>query len=191
MDSGRLEAFTDGVIAIVITIMVLNMVTPAGAGLAALRDATPVFLAYVLSYVNVGIFWNNHHHMLHATDRVDGRVLWANLFLLFWISLMPFAIRWMNEAHYASMPTAAYGVTLMMASLGYVLLERTIVACNGATSKLARAVGRDRKANLSLVGYAISIPLSFLHPAIAITTYVAIALMWLVPDRRIESVLRQ
>src|SRR5271156_6384307 len=124
MGKGRLEAFTDGVMAIIITIMVLELKVPHGASFEALWESVPVFLAYVLSYINVGIFWNNHHHMLHATARIDGRVLWANLFLLFWISLMPFAIRWMNEAHYASMPTAAYGVTLMMASLGYVLLER-------------------------------------------------------------------
>lgn len=147
MDTGRLEAFTDGVIAIVITIMVLEMKAPEGSGFAALTAGTPIFLAYVLSYVNVGIFWNNHHHMLHATERVDGNVLWANLFLLFWISLMPFSIRWMNEAHYTGLPTAAYGVALMMASLGYLLLEWTIVACNGASSTLARAVGRDTKGN--------------------------------------------
>ena len=191
MDSGRLEAFTDGVIAIVITIMVLEMKAPPGSGFAALAAGTPIFLAYVLSYVNVGIFWNNHHHMLHATERVDGNVLWANLFLLFWISLMPFSIRWMNEAHYTGLPTAAYGVTLMMASLGYVFLEWTIVACNGPRSKLALAVGRDTKAKLSLLVYALSIPLAFLRPWIAIVLFVAVALMWMVPDRRIESVLKE
>ncbi len=191
MDTGRLEAFTDGVIAIVITIMVLEMKAPEGSGFVALTAATPIFLAYVLSYVNVGIFWNNHHHMLHATERVDGNVLWANLFLLFWISLMPFTIRWMNGAHYTGLPTAAYGVTLMMASLGYVFLEWTIVACNGASSTLARAVGRDLKAKLSTLVYAVSIPLAFVRPWIAITLYVAIALMWMVPDRRIESVLKE
>lgn len=145
MDTRRLEAFTDGVIAIIITIMVLEMKAPQGAGFAALTASTPVFLAYVLSYTNVGIFWNNHHHMLHATERVDGRVLWANLFLLFWISLMPFTIRWMDETYFTALPTAAYGLTLAMASLGYILLEWTIVACNGSTSALARAVGVDRK----------------------------------------------
>src|SRR5271155_499700 len=151
MDSGRLEAFTDGVIAIVITIMVLNMVTPAGAGLAALRDATPVFLAYVLSYINVGIFWNNHHHMLHATERINGMVLWANLFLLFWMSLVPFVIRWMDETHFAATPIAAYGIVLLLTGIGYLLLERAIIACNGPDSKLARAVGRDHKTILSLM----------------------------------------
>ena len=191
MDTGRLEAFTDGVIAIVITIMVLDMKVPNGSGWAALTAGTTIFLAYVLSYVNVGIFWNNHHHMLHATERVDGKVLWANLFLLFWISLMPFAIRWMDEGHFSGLPTAAYGVTLMMASLGYLFLEWTIVACNGPSSMLARAIGRDLKGKLSLAVYAVSIPLAFLRPWIAITLYVAVALMWLVPDRRIESVLGQ
>jgi uncharacterized membrane protein len=191
MTSGRLEAFTDGVIAIVITIMVLEIKAPEGSGFTALRALTPIFLAYVLSYVNVGIFWNNHHHMLHATERVDGNVLWANLLLLFWISLMPFAIRWMNEAHYRALPTAAYGVTLMMAAVAYVLLEWTIVACNGSSSTLARAVGRDKKGRLSVAMYAVSIPLAFLRPWIAITLYVAVALMWLVPDRRIESVLKE
>jgi uncharacterized membrane protein len=187
MDTGRLEAFTDGVIAIVITIMVLEMKVPQGRGFAALSAATPIFLTYALSYVNVGIFWNNHHHMLHATERVDGRVLWANLFLLFWISLMPFTILWMDAGDFSSLPTAAYGVTLLMAALGYLLLEWAIVACNGATSTLARAVGRDRKGKLSLLIYACAIPLAFVRPWMAITLYVASALMWLVPDRRIES----
>ncbi len=190
MDTGRLEAFTDGVIAIIITIMVLEMKPPRGASLAALSASTPMFLAYALSYVNVGIFWNNHHHMLHATERVDGKVLWANLFLLFWISLMPFAIRWMDDAHFTALPTAAYGVTLAMASIGYILLEWAIVACNGASSALARAVGNDLKSGLSLLAYAVSIALAFVRPWIAITLYVMVALMWLVPDRRIESVLK-
>jgi uncharacterized membrane protein len=191
MNTGRLEAFTDGVIAIIITIMVLEMKPPQGASLAALSASAPMFLAYVLSYINVGIFWNNHHHMLHATERVDGKVLWANLFLLFWISLMPFTIRWMDEAHFTALPTAAYGLTLAMASLGYVLLERAIVTCNGASSALARAVGSDLKSELSLLAYTISIAMAFIRPWIAITLYVGVALMWLVPDRRIESVLKE
>ena len=191
MNTGRLEAFTDGVIAIIITIMVLEMKPPQGASLAALSASTPMFLAYALSYVNVGIFWNNHHHMLHATDRVDGKVLWANLFLLFWISLMPFTIRWMDDAHFTALPTAAYGVTLAMASVGYILLEWAIVACNGASSALARAVGSDLKSELSLLAYAVSIALAFIRPWIAITLYVVVALMWLAPDRRIESVLKE
>jgi uncharacterized membrane protein len=191
MDTGRLEAFTDGVIAIIITIMVLEMKPPQDASLAALSASAPMFLAYALSYVNVGIFWNNHHHMFQATERVDGKVLWANLFLLFWISLMPFAIRWMDEAHFTALPTAAYGFTLAMASLGYILLERAIVICNGAGSALARAVGNDLKSKLSMLAYAVSIALAFVRPWIAITLYVAVALMWLVPDRRIESVLKK
>ncbi len=191
MDTGRLEAFTDGVIAIIITIMVLEMKPPQNAGFAALTASAPMFLAYALSYVNVGIFWNNHHHMLHAAERVDGKVLWANLFLLFWISLMPFAIRWMDEAHFTALPTAAYGVTLAMASIGYILLEWAIVARNGVTSALARAVGNDKKSELSLVAYALSIGLAFIRPWIAITLYVVVALMWLMPDRRIESVLKE
>ncbi|HKD70468.1 MAG TPA: TMEM175 family protein [Candidatus Binataceae bacterium] len=189
METGRLEAFTDGVFAIVITIMVLEIKAPHRSDFAALMACMPIFAAYALSYVNVGIFWNNHHHMLHATDRVDGKVLWANLFLLFWISLMPFAIRWMDDAHFTALPTAAYGVTLAMAALAYILLEWSIVACNGSTSALARAVGGDRKGKISLVIYVISIALSFISPSIAITLYVAVALMWFLPDRRIESVL--
>jgi uncharacterized membrane protein len=191
MDTGRLEAFTDGVIAIIITIMVLEMKPPQGASFAALSASTPMFLAYALSYTNVGIFWNNHHHMLLATERVDGKVLWANLFLLFWISLMPFAIRWMDDAHFTALPTAAYGLTLAMASIGYILLEWAIVACNGASSALARAVGNDLKSELSLLAYAVSIALAFVRPWIAITLYVVVALMWLVHDRRIESVLKE
>jgi uncharacterized membrane protein len=141
--------------------------------------------------VNVGIFWNNHHHMLRATEHIDGRVLWANLFLLFWISLMPFTILWMDAGHFSSLPTAAYGVTLLMAALGYLLLEWAIVARNGPTSTLARAVGRDRKGKLSLLIYACAIPLAFLRPWMAIILYVASALMWLVPDRRIESAFKE
>ena len=171
--------------------MVLEMKPPQNAGFAALTASAPMFLAYALSYVNVGIFWNNHHHMLHAAERVDGKVLWANLFLLFWISLIPFAIRWMDEAHFTALPTAAYGVTLAMASIGYILLEWAIVARNGVTSALARAVGNDKKSELSLVAYALSIGLAFIRPWIAITLYVVVALMWLAPDRRIESVLKE
>ena len=190
MGKGRLEAFTDGVIAIVITIMVLEMKVPAGSGFAALRSGLPIFLAYVLSYINVGIFWNNHHHMLHATERVDGKVLWANLLLLFWISLVPFVIRWIDEAGFTALPTAAYGAVLAMASIGYLLLEWAIIACNGQSSTLAAAVGSDLKGKLSLLIYAAAIPLAFVRPWIAISLYVAIALMWFAPDRRIESIVR-
>ena len=189
MGKGRLEAFTDGVIAIVITIMVLDMKVPAGSDFAALRSSLPIFLVYALSYANVGILWNNHHHMLHATERVDGKVLWANLFLLFWISLMPFVIRWMDKADFAALPTAVYGAVLILAAIGYLLLEWAIIARNGRSSKLAAAVGSDLKGKLSLLIYAVAIGLAFVRSWIAIALYVVVALMWFVPDRRIESVI--
>jgi TMEM175 potassium channel family protein len=189
MGKGRLEAFTDGVIAIVITIMVLEIKVPAGASLAALLASLPIFLVYALSYVNVGIFWNNHHHMLHATERVDGKVLWANLFLLFWLSLVPFVIRWMDDTDFIALPTAAYGAVLAMAAFGYLLLERTIVACNGRSSKMAAAIGSELKGKLSLSLYVVAMPLAFIRPWIAIALYVAVALLWFVPDRRIEAII--
>jgi uncharacterized membrane protein len=187
MSKQRLEAFTDGVLAIVITIMVLEIQVPSGPTFAALKPSLPVYLAYALSFTNVGIFWNNHHHMLHITERINGTVLWANLFLLFWMSLVPLVIRWMDETHFASAPTASYGVVLAMSSIAYLLLERAIIAYNGPNSKLARAVGKDRKAKLSLLLYALAIPLAFARPWIALDLYVAIAMMWFIPDRRIES----
>jgi len=187
MQKGRLEAFTDGVLAIVITIMVLEMKVPAGSDLAALRASTPVLLAYALSFTNVGIFWNNHHHMLQASKHVNGKVLWANLFLLFWMSLVPFAIRWMDDAHYTSLPTASYGVVLAMAGVGYVLLQDALIECNGPDSMLARAIGNDIKGKLSLAIYVVAIPLAFVHAWIAIALYVMIAMMWFTPDRRIEK----
>lgn len=190
MGKGRLEAFTDGVIAIVITIMVLELRVPHGTDLAALQSSMPILLAYVLSYANVGIFWNNHHHMLHATERVNGTVLWANLFFLFWISLVPFAIRWIDEAGFAALPTAAYGVVLAMASFGYILLQRAIIACNGRSSRLAVALGSDLKAKGSLGLYVIAIPMAWLRPWMAIGLYVVVALVWFVPDRRIEPLVK-
>jgi len=189
MHKGRLEAFTDGVIAVIITIMVLEMKVPQGSGFAALVPGLPVFLTYVLSYTNVAIFWNNHHHMLQASERVDGRVLWANLFFLFWLSLVPFVIRWMDETDFAALPTAAYGFILMMAAIGYLMLERMLILANGPDSRLARAVGSDLKAKLSLAIYAAAILLAFVQPWIAIALYVAVALMWFVPDQRIESLI--
>jgi uncharacterized membrane protein len=188
MGKGRLEAFTDGVVAIIITIMVLEMKVPQGADLAALKDSLPVFSAYVLSYINVGIFWNNHHHMLHAAGHIDGRVLWANLFLLFWLSLVPFVIRWIDAAGLVTLPVAAYGVVLFMAAVGYYLLQRAIIARDGRTSALAVALGRDVKGKLSLMLYATGIPLAFVQPWIAIALYVLVALIWFVPDRRLEKV---
>ncbi len=187
MNTARLEAFTDGVIAIIITIMVLEIHVPKGHDLAALKEEAPLLLAYVLSYVNVGIFWNNHHHMLHVTERVDGRVLWANLALLFWLSLVPFVIRWIDEAGLTTAPVAAYGVVLTGASIGYLILERLIIAVNGPDSRLAAAVGKDRKGKLSMALYVLAIPIAFLEPWISIALYVAVALMWLIPDRRIEA----
>jgi uncharacterized membrane protein len=187
MGKGRLEAFTDGVVAIIITIMVLEMKVPHGTDLATLSESVPVFSAYVLSYVNVGIFWANHHHMMHATGHIDGRALWANLFLLFWLSLVPFAIRWIDEAGLVALPVAAYGIVLFMAAVSYRLLQLAIVARNGRNSALALAVGSDVKGKLSLAIYAASIPLAFLQPWISIALYVLVALIWFMPDRRIES----
>jgi uncharacterized membrane protein len=189
MHKGRLEAFTDGVIAIIITIMVLEMKVPHGSDFAALASSTPVFVTYALSYTNVAIFWNNHHHMLQASQRVDGRSLWANMFLLFWLSLVPFVIRWMEETEFAALPVAAYGFVLVMAAIGYLLLEQMLIASNGTDSRLARAVGRDLKAKLSLSTYAAAMGLAFVQPWIAIVLYIAIALLWFVPDRRIENII--
>ena len=187
MGKQRLEAFTDGVLAIIITIMVLNMKTPDGSSVASLRPEVPIFLAYALSYVNVGIFWNNHHHMLHATDRINGTVLWANLLLLFWMSLIPLVIRWMDETHFTAIPTASYGVVLALSAISYLLLQRAIIRCNGPSSKLAKAVGNDTKGKISLFIYLSAIPLSWVRPWIAIALYVIIAALWFIPDRRIES----
>jgi uncharacterized membrane protein len=187
MHKGRLEAFTDGVIAVIITIMVLEMKAPPGTDFAALASTLPEFVTYALSYTNVAIFWNNHHHMLRVSERVDGRSLWANMFLLFWLSLVPFVIRWMDESGFAALPTAAYGFVLVMAAIGYLLLERMLIACNGTDSALARAVGSDLKEKLSLSIYAAAILLAFVQPWIAIVLYIAIARLWFVPDRRIEK----
>lgn len=188
MKTQRLEAFTDGVIAIIITIMVLELKVPKDVGLEGLRASAPVFAAYVLSFINVGLYWNNHHHLLAAARHIDGRVLWANLFLLFWLSLTPFVIRWLDEAGFASLPTAAYGLVLGMAAVGFSLTQRAIIAANGgADSQVARAIGRDRKGKLSLLGYAAATPTAFFDRWLAIAIYVAVAAAWLVPDRRIEG----
>jgi uncharacterized membrane protein len=187
MGKQRLEAFTDGVVAIIITIMVLDMKVPIGSDFAAMRAGAPVFLAYALSFVNVAIFWNNHHHMLHVTERINGRVLWANMMLLFWLSVVPFVIRWMDETHFAPLPTASYGVVLALAAIAYTVLERSIIACNGPESKLAEAVGIEVKGMMSLMIYLAAIPLAFVRPWISIALYVFIAMIWFIPDRRIES----
>ena len=186
MGKGRLEAFSDGVIAIIITIMVLELKVPHGTDLGALRPLIPVFLSYVLSFVNLGIYWNNHHHMLHATQRVDGGVLWANLHLLFWLSLVPFVTGWMGENHFAALPTALYGVVLLMAAIAYYVLQRRIIRCNGRDSVLARALGTDYKGKMSPVLYMVAIPAAFVQEWIAYTLYVVVALIWLIPDPRIE-----
>ncbi len=188
MSKQRLEAFTDGVLAIAITIMVLDLKVPSGSTFSSLTASIPVLLAYTLSFANVGIFWNNHHHMLHVTERINGKVLWANLFLLFWMSLVPFAIRWIDDTHFAAAPTAAYGMVLAMSAIAYILLERSIIACNGPHSKLARAVGSDVKSKVSLLIYGLAIPLAFMRPWIALSMYVLNAALWIIPDRRIESI---
>jgi len=187
MSTQRLEAFTDGVIAIIITIMVLEIHVPKGSDLGSLREEAPLLLAYVLSYINVGIFWNNHHHMLHATERINGRVLWANLGLLFWLTLVPFVIRWIDEAGFTADPVAAYGVVLTGAAISYLILERTIIAANGPDSRLAAAVGTERKGRMSLGLYICGVVFAFIEPWVSIAIYIAVALMWFVPDRRIES----
>jgi uncharacterized membrane protein len=186
MRSTRLEAFSDGVLAIIITIMVLELRVPHGAELADLRPLWPVFLSYVLSFVYLGIYWNNHHHMLHVCDRVTGGILWANLHLLFWLSLVPFVTAWMGENHFAPLPTATYGVVMLLAAVAYWILQRTIIRTQGADSVLARAVGRDAKGKASPFFYLAAIPAAFVHPGIAGALYVAVALMWLFPDQRIE-----
>ncbi len=191
MGKGRLEAFTDGVVAIIITIMVLEMKVPQGADVASLQASVPVFLAYVLSYVNVGIFWNNHHHMLHATERIDGSVLWANLFLLFWLSLVPFVIRWIDTVGITALPTAAYGVVLAMAAIGYSWLQTALVGCGGQNPVLEAAIGGDLKGKLSILFYVAAIPLAFVSPWIAIALYITVAVIWFVPDRRIETVAKR
>ncbi len=187
MNKGRLEAFSDGVIAILITIMVLELKIPHGGEMRALMPVVPVFLTYVLSYVYLGIYWNNHHHMLQATTRINGKILWANLHLLFWLSLVPFVTGWMGENHFAAAPTAVYGAVLLAAAIAYYLLQGAIIEDQGQGSKLAAAVGKDLKGKLSPVLYGLAIPLAFVREWIADAIYVSVALLWLVPDRRIES----
>ena len=189
MGTGRLEAFSDGVIAIIITIMVLELKVPHGDSLSALVPLWPVFLSYTLSFVNLGIYWNNHHHMLHATRQISGNVLWANLHLLFWLSLVPFVTGWMGENEFAPIPTAVYGAALLMAAIAYWILLQTILRAEGPDSLLRTAVGSDWKGKLSPILYVIAIPLAFVHEAIAGALYVAVALIWLIPDRRIERLL--
>lgn len=189
MSKGRLEAFSDGVFAIIITIMVLELKVPHGADWAALRSLLPVLVSYVLSFTLVAIYWNNHHHMLHAAHRVNGPVLWTNMHLLFWLSLMPFATGWMGENNFATLPVALYGLVQLMAGFAYYLLSRALVRLHGPESPLAMALGRDYKGLLSLVMYAVAIPLAFVNAWIAFGLYVLVAVMWFIPDRRIENAL--
>jgi uncharacterized membrane protein len=191
MGTNRLEAFSDGVIAIIITVMVLEMKVPRGEGIEALVPVIPVFLSYVLSFVYLGIYWNNHHHMLHTSERSTGAMLWANLHLLFWLSLIPFATGWVGENHFASAPSALYGVVLLMAAIAYWILQQSIIASQGPGSVLKRAIKGDWKGKLSPVLYAVAIPLAFVWQWASLALYVLVALLWLIPDRRIEKALRE
>lgn len=189
MTKTRLEAFSDGVIAILITIMVLELKVPHGEGLAALRPLLGVFLSYVLSFIYLGIYWNNHHHMLHTVRHVTGPILWANLHLLFWLSLIPFATGWLGENHFAPLPAALYGVVLLLAAIAYYILQLQIIASQGPNSLLKRAIGHDKKGKISPLLYLAAIALAFVSHWISLGLYVLVALIWLVPDRRVERVL--
>ena len=191
MKTTRLEAFSDGVLAIIITIMVLELKVPHAVELAALKPVLPVLLSYVLSFIYVGIYWNNHHHLFQATEQVSGGILWANLHLLFWLSLLPFATAWMGENQLATIPTAIYGFVLLLAAIAYYVLERVIIAKEGRDSFLASAVGKDWKAKISLALYLAAIPLAFVNSGIASALYVFVALLWLIPDPRIEKALKE
>jgi uncharacterized membrane protein len=189
MNKTRLEAFSDGVIAIIITIMVLELKVPTDADWQALRPVLPAFLSYVLSFVFLGIYWNNHHHLLQAVRHVDGRILWANLHLLFWLSLTPFATHWMGESHFAPRPVALYGVVLLGAAIGYYILTRALIARHGGDSTVARAVGSDAKGKASIAAYVLAVVVAEYWPLLACALYVAVAIVWLIPDRRIEKAL--
>ena len=191
MSKGRLEAFTDGVIAIIITILVLEFRPPHGETLEALRPLIPTALSYVLSFVFVAIYWNNHHHLLHAVRHVDGRILWANIHLLFWLSLTPFATAWMGDAHFAKLPVAVYGMDLFMSGVAFTILVRVLISRHGERSTLARAIGADRKGWISLMLYGLAIPLAFVSRWISLAIYVTVALTWLIPDPRIERILME
>lgn len=190
MGKSRLEAFSDGVIAIIITIMVLELKVPHGADLAALEPLVPVFFSYVLSFVYVGIYWNNHHHMLHASTVVNGTVLWANLHLMFWLSLIPFATGWMGENHFAPLPVALYAATLFLSSVAYFILEHMLISCNPKDRVLAKAIGKDRKGMASMVLYFLAVPLAFVAVWASFTLLVLVAILWFLPDRRIEAAMR-
>jgi uncharacterized membrane protein len=191
MNSNRLEAFSDGVLAIIITIMVLELKVPHGTDLKELEPVLPVFLSYILSFIYVGIYWNNHHHMMHAVQKVNGGILWANLHLLFWLSLIPFVTGWLGENHFAELPMALYGVVLLMAAIAYFILQNRILAVQGKDSLLAKALGKDLKGKASPIIYIVAIIASFYSPWIAGALYILVALMWLIPDKRIEIIFRE
>ena len=191
MEKNRLEAFSDGVLAIIITIMVLEMKVPHGADLGALKPLFPVFLSYLLSFIYVGIYWNNHHHLIKACRHVNAAIMWANLHLLFWLSLLPFVTGWMGENHFTPLPTTLYSSVLLLAALAYYVLQTCIVAELGRDSKLAASLGRDWKGKISLVLYLISIPIAFVHSSISNAIHVVVAILWLIPDRRIERIVRE
>ncbi len=189
MNKGRLEAFSDGVLAIIITVMVLELKVPHEPTPAALLEVWPIFLSYVLSFIFIGIYWNNHHHLFHIVHHISGGILWANLHLLFWLSLVPFTTGWMGENHFALWPVATYGLNLFGCAIAFTILVRFLIATNGKDSALAKAVGDDWKGNVSLAIYALGIGLAFIHPLLGMACYVAVAIIWFVPDRRIERVL--
>jgi len=191
MNKARLEAFSDGVIAILITIMVLEFKVPHGTDIESLTPLAPLFLVYILSYINIGIYWNNHHHMLHAVNHITGAALWPNLHLLFWLSLIPFTTAWMGENHFAALPTAVYGVVLLMCAVAWIILQNTMIRHDGPNSKLHDAIGADFKGKVSMAMYLAAVPLAFVNQMISDVLYVGVALMWLVPDRRIERELRR
>lgn len=187
MGKGRLEAFSDGVFAVVITIMVLELKVPHGDDWNSLKPVFPVFLSYILSFINVGLYWNNHHHMMFAVQHVNGKVLWANSHLLFWLSLIPFTTAWMGENHFTTWPVALYGVILMMGGIAYYILAHTLIQLHGKNSTLAKALGRDYKGILSVVIYIVAFPLAFINSWISLTMYAMVVAMWLIPDKRIEK----
>jgi len=191
MGKGRLEAFSDGVLAIIITIMVLQLTVPHGTSFTALAPVVPILLSYVLSFVFIGTYWNNHHHMLHAVHTVNGPILWANLHLLFWLSLIPFATAWMGQNYSAARPVALYGVVLLMAGIAYYILARALIAHEGKDSPLAVAIGKDFKGKASVLLYAAAIPISFMKPWVAIAIYITVAVVWFIPDRRIEKIIAE
>ncbi len=190
MGTERMQAFSDGVIAIIITIMVLEMKVPHGDSLSSLNSILPVFLSYILSFINIGIYWNNHHHMINAAEQVNGRVLWANIHLLFWLSLVPFASGWMGENHFTKWPVAIYGIVLFMAGMAYYILARTLVMLHGKGSTLAKAFGKDQKGIMSVIIYGVGVGISFINPWLALILYALVAVIWFIPDKRIEKTLK-